>query len=93
MNEHNQYVKEVTPSERFHMMELSEGWAPLCKVLKAPIPTEPFPRANDAEAIQGLAGKIFIEAISRWMVILIATSFIGFGAWWSWGRNAQASGL
>jgi Sulfotransferase domain len=42
MDEHNQYVRGVTPPEKFHMMELSEGWAPLCKILGTSIPDEPF---------------------------------------------------
>jgi hypothetical protein len=33
MDEHNEYVREVTPPEKFSMMELSEGWGLLCKIL------------------------------------------------------------
>ena len=62
MDEHNAYVKSVTPPERFHMMELSEGWAPLCKILNKPVPDEPFPRANDAEAVEGVNADILKEA-------------------------------
>jgi hypothetical protein len=42
MDEHNEYVREVTPPEKFHMMELSEGWAPLCKILGQAFQTSPF---------------------------------------------------
>jgi hypothetical protein len=84
MEEHNEYVKEVTPSERFHMMDLSEGWAPLCKILGTRIPDEPFPRANDAEAVEGLAGQIFVEAGSRWSGIFAVTGAVGYGTWWLW---------
>jgi hypothetical protein len=84
MDEHNEYVKEVTPPAKFHMMELSEGWAPLCKILGKPTPDEPFPRANDAAAIEGLAGQIFIEAGSRWAGIFAITGVLAYSAWWVW---------
>ncbi|CAM1503152.1 Fc.00g079280.m01.CDS01 [Cosmosporella sp. VM-42] len=82
MGEHNEYVKEVTPPNKFHMMNLSEGWAPLCNVLGVTIPDEPFPRANDAEAVEGLAGQIFVQAGSRWAGILAGLGALGYGAWW-----------
>ncbi|PKS08109.1 hypothetical protein jhhlp_005384 [Lomentospora prolificans] len=36
------------PSQ-LHMMELSEGWIRLAKLLGKPIPEEPFPHANNAK--------------------------------------------
>jgi hypothetical protein len=84
MDEHNEYVREVTPPEKFHMMELSEGWAPLCKILGTSIPDEPFPRANDAEAVEGLASQILLEAGSRWAGISAVVGFVGYGAWRLW---------
>ena len=65
LDQHNAYVKRVTPETHFHITELSEGWGALCKLLRMPIPAEPFPRVNDAEAIDGLAWKILKEAGSR----------------------------
>lgn len=84
MDEHNEYVREVTPPEKFHTMELSEGWAPLCKILGTSIPDEPFPRANDAEAVEGLAGQILLEAGSRWAGISAVVGVVGYGAWRLW---------
>ncbi|KAG9252562.1 uncharacterized protein F5Z01DRAFT_676037 [Emericellopsis atlantica] len=84
MDEHNAYVKSVTPPDKFHMMELSEGWAPLCAMLHKPIPDEPFPRANDAEAVEGVNKDILKEAGGRWGVILAVTGALGYGALWVW---------
>jgi hypothetical protein len=84
MEEHNDYAKKVTSSVKFYMMELSEGWASLCKILGAPIPEEPFPRANDAKAVEGLAGQIFLEAGSRWAGIFAVTGALGYGALRLW---------
>lgn len=81
MEEHNEYVREVTPPTKFHIMDLSEGWAPLCKISGTPTPNEPFPRANDAEAVEGLALQIFVEAGIRWLGIFAVTSALGYGVW------------
>lgn len=69
----------MTPSERFHMMELEDGWAPLCEILGKPVPKEPFPRLNDSEAIQGLELQILKEAGSRWAVIFAAGGILVYG--------------
>jgi hypothetical protein len=82
MDEHNEDVKNATSPEKFHMMDLSEGWAPLCSMLGTAIPNEPFPRANDAEAVEGLAAQIFMEAGSRWIVILLVAGALVYSAWW-----------
>lgn len=86
MDEHNAWVEKVTPPEKFHMMELSEGWTPLCKALNKPVPDEPFPRLNDAEAVDGLAGQILKEAGSRWAGIFAVAGAIGYGGWWVYKR-------
>lgn len=82
MDEHNAYVEAVTPPAKFHMMELSEGWGPLCKILGKPIPKERFPRANDAEAVDGLELQIFKEAGVRWLSVFAVIGAAGYGAWW-----------
>jgi hypothetical protein len=82
MEEHNEYVKEVTPPTIFHTMNLSEGWAPLCKISGTLIPDEPFPRANDLEAIEGLAFQIFMEAGTRWLGIFVVIASLGYSIWY-----------
>lgn len=81
MDEHNESVEAATPANKFHMMELSEGWAPLCKILNVKVPNEPFPRANDAEAVEGVASQIMFEAVWRWVVILSTVGLTGYGLW------------
>jgi len=81
MDEHNDYVRQVTPPAKFHMMELRDGWRPLCEMLNLDVPDEPFPRANDAEAVEGLAGQILVEAGSRWGIILAIVGLVGYAGW------------
>lgn len=82
MDEHNAYVQSVTPPNQFHMMELSEGWAPLCRILGVSTPNAPFPRANDAEAVEGLASQILIEAGKRWLGSLAVVGGLGYSVWY-----------
>lgn len=68
-------------------MELSEGWEPLCKFLGKPIPKEPFPRVNDAEASDQMAKKILLKLGRRWLTlfaVLGGTLYGGFQLWKWW---------
>ncbi|KAF5025501.1 hypothetical protein F66182_2406 [Fusarium sp. NRRL 66182] len=69
LSEHNQYVQQVTPAEKFHMMDLGQEWTPLCEILGLPVPNKPLPRANDADAVKGLELQILREAGVRWLAI------------------------
>lgn len=52
MQEWNEEVIRTVPAERLLVYEVKEGWEPLCTFLGQPIPSEPFPRANDSDAFQ-----------------------------------------
>lgn len=84
LEHHNNWVRDNTPPDQFHVVELKDGWEPLCRILDKPIPNEPFPRANDADAVRELSKKIFMRALITWGGILAGTSVLGCGAWWAW---------
>ena len=42
-------VRAAIPPERLLMFDVSEGWAPLCRFLNVPVPSEPFPHVNSTE--------------------------------------------
>ena len=46
---HNEEVKRTIPPERLLVYEVSDGWAPLCRFLGAPVPDEHFPKANTTD--------------------------------------------
>lgn len=41
-------VRETCPPERLLVFDVADGWVPLCRFLGVPVPTQPFPRLNDA---------------------------------------------
>ena len=84
---HNEWVRRHTPADKFHVVQLKDGWAPLCRILgNKPIPNEPFPRANDADAVAELSRRIFLRALLAWCGILAGTAVVGYSAWWVWSK-------
>lgn len=70
LNRFNEHVARIVPPERLFWMEMSEGWAPLCKMLDMPIPEKPFPSANDSEAADELIEVKIKAACLAWTGIL-----------------------
>jgi hypothetical protein len=80
MDEQNEYARSVTPPSQFHMMDLKDGWTPLCRIVSVDVPEQPFPRANDAEAVNAVAGQIFVEAGKIWFAIFASIGTVGYVA-------------
>jgi hypothetical protein len=51
--QHNATVRDELPPERLLVLDISEGWEPLCDFLGVAIPHEEFPRLNDPAAFWG----------------------------------------
>lgn len=47
--QHNAEVERLIPRERLLVYNVSQGWEPLCSFLGAPVPDQPFPRANSRD--------------------------------------------
>ena len=45
-------VKATIPADRLLVMEVKEGWGPLCAFLGHDIPDEPFPHVNETEGFK-----------------------------------------
>jgi len=48
-HDHIAEVKASIPSDRLLVMEVKDGWEPLCAFLGCEVPDEPFPYVNEAE--------------------------------------------
>ncbi|KAI0111229.1 P-loop containing nucleoside triphosphate hydrolase protein [Nemania sp. FL0031] len=80
----NNYVKETVPPEKLLVMQLKDGWAPLCKFLGVPEPEGPLPRANDTEAALQISRDVTRRLIQIWGTALGTTAVVGFAAWRAW---------
>lgn len=45
-NDHYKEVVSIIPKERLLLFDPKDGWEPLCRFLKVPVPSEPYPRSN-----------------------------------------------
>ena len=50
----NQAVQDYVPAARLLVLEVKDGWEPLCRFLGVAVPDVPFPHLNDREAFQML---------------------------------------
>lgn len=50
-------VQRVIPPERLLTYDVAEGWGPLCRFLKVPVPDEPFPLTNTTQEFQQRAAE------------------------------------
>jgi hypothetical protein len=56
-NDHIAQVKKAVPKERLLVIDVEEGWAPLCKFLGVEIPDTPFPKTNSTREFHGTEWK------------------------------------
>ncbi|KAI6256352.1 hypothetical protein MCOR28_004683 [Pyricularia oryzae] len=74
LDRYNDWVSRVVPEEKIVWMEMKDEWGPLCKMLDKPKPDLPFPRANDAEAAEGLIREKVKKATFIWSGIIGAVA-------------------
>lgn len=88
---HNEWVHNHVPKDRLLTMDLKEGWEPLAKFLDKPIPNEPFPHANDGEAMQKFAKGVFRTAMLIWLGIFGGVSLFAWVGMAVWRRSLLSS--
>uniref|UniRef100_H2Z0Q8 Sulfotransferase n=1 Tax=Ciona savignyi TaxID=51511 RepID=H2Z0Q8_CIOSA len=59
---HNTYVQQVIPSDTLLVLDVADGWAPLCKFLNKPIPDDPFPFVNAAGTKGNIVERLLGES-------------------------------
>lgn len=73
-------VMDMVPAEKLLIMDVEEGWKPLCEFLDMPIPEAPLPRANDTESANKVAADITRRIFRIWATglgtIVAATAII-----------------
>ena len=63
---HNETVRKVVPKDRLLEYDVRQGWEPLCKLLEAPIPKQPFPHLNVGKrSLYKLFGQTVIHGFKR----------------------------
>lgn len=70
---YDEWVIKSVPKDRLLVMRLGEGWGPLCKFLDKPVPSTPFPQANEAEALEAYTNALLRKLAAIWLGIGVAT--------------------
>ena len=74
-------VKAAIPKERLLVMEVKDGWAPLCVFLGVPEPDTPFPRVNDKGQFRRMTKTLKRLSIVPWLllgvVVIVAGAMVG----------------
>ncbi|XP_078488361.1 uncharacterized protein LOC144745955 [Ciona intestinalis] len=70
---HNNYVQQVVPPDNLLVLDVADGWGPLCKFLGKPIPDEPFPFVNAAGSkgniVERLLGETATARRAKYQII------------------------
>jgi hypothetical protein len=68
---HIEWLKEIVPPNQLVFFDVRDGWEPLCQALNLAIPRDiPFPRINDATAIDDFAKSQVALGLKIWLTIL-----------------------
>jgi hypothetical protein len=67
---YHDYLRRVVSADRLFSFSVKDGWEPLCNILN--VPDQPFPHANDKEAIQETFGGLVKKATVRRLLIFAA---------------------
>ena len=72
---HIKWLKNVVPEDKLVFFNVKEGWEPLCKAFKKPVPQGlKFSKINDGEAIEKLAKIKITQGLVRWLLIFATIS-------------------
>ena len=80
---HNETVLSSVSAERLLVRELGGGWGPLCEHLGLEVPSVPFPRINEGDAIR----EVLAEFMRRCMLrivrnVSVVVVPVAFAAYW-----------
>ena len=60
-DQHNGFIKRYVPRHKLLVYSVDQGWEPLCKFLKLPVPEGiPFPKMNDTNKLRAAASVLYV---------------------------------
>jgi hypothetical protein len=69
---HIEWLKEIVPPNQLVFFDVRDGWEPLCQALNLAVPKDvPFPRINDATAIDNFAKSQVARGLKMWLTIFV----------------------
>lgn len=68
---HQEWLEEIVPKGQLFFYDVKDGWEPLCKALKVPVPKDtPFPQLNDSKAFEDQFRQFAQTGLLRWALVI-----------------------
>ncbi|KAI9691512.1 MAG: hypothetical protein M1822_007583 [Bathelium mastoideum] len=82
---HYALVRSITPKHRLLEFSLESKWEPLCEFLGKPVPNNPFPHANERDAIRAMVWDLGRKGakmiLYRFLVLIVPCVAFGICYW------------
>ena len=86
-HKHHDWLREIVPKDKLFFADVQDGWEPFCRALNVPVPDVPFPRLNDAKAIEDLVKGWFLRGLFRWALVFGGVASVAASLYWSPWRS------
>lgn len=84
LRKHEDHLRQVVPPEKLFFYDVKDGWEPLCKILKVPVPDRPFPHNNSKKDAQKVHDDLVFVGLLSWVAVLsiLYGIYWVFFVWW-----------
>jgi hypothetical protein len=79
LERHEAWVRRAVPEDRLLVMDIAEGWEPLCQFLGRKVPEGKFPKVNDGSELEEVVKRVVRTCLLVWACILGAIGGMGWG--------------
>jgi hypothetical protein len=86
IEKHEAFLRKVVPPEKLFFYRVSDGWGPLCDMLRVPVPKEPFPHNNRPEDVKMVGRMIVLVGSLAWAALLGGACVVAWYAWTLWTK-------
>lgn len=76
----NDSVQRAVPADRLLVLQVKEGWEPLCHFLNKPVPTMPFPHENDRTEMRKRLHGFHLQVVR---VVALSVLVLAFTVAWT----------
>lgn len=83
-------IKATVPAERLLVLNVKEGWGPLCRFLEVEVPEWEFPKVNSTQewyenmgaVVAGIDSAVYIRAARTLGAVAVACLGVVGAVWW-----------
>merc|ERR1712113_863706 len=88
-HEHIENVKKRVPSDQLLIMNIRDGWMPLCEFLNKPIPNKAFPNVNSTAEFNKTSRRDLLLLTVSILVPLVGTVAVCAWGFYKWKPSSK----